>query len=100
MTDAIRLVIHAPTPTALERARRNATNLQRIAPAAEVEIVVNATAVAAALDHPHASDTWLIVCGNTLAATGATAKEGTRIVDAAVLHIAQRQAQGWAYMRA
>lgn len=100
MSNVVRLLIHAPTPAALERARRNATNLRRIAPAAEIEIVVNSAAVAAALDNPHPSDEWLVVCANTLVATGATVKAGTRTADAAVLHIAQRQAQGWAYMRA
>lgn len=96
----IRLLIHAPTPASLERARRNAANLKKADPQAEVEIVANAGAVAAALAEPHATDEHLLLCQNTLAATGAQASGNARIVGAAVLHIAQRQADGWAYMRA
>jgi NitT/TauT family transport system ATP-binding protein len=100
MADKIRLLIHAPTPGALERARRNAVNLRKAAPDAEVEIVANAGAVAHALAQPDASDAWLVLCGNTLAATGAVASPELRVVPAAVLHLAERQLQGWQYMRA
>lgn len=96
----IRLLIHAPTPGALERARRNAANLKKAAPDAVVEIVANAGAVGAALAEPHATDAYLLLCQNTLAATGASAPASLQVVGAAVLHIAQRQADGWAYMRA
>ncbi len=94
------LVIHAPTLTSLERARRNAANFKKLAPDAQVEIVLNAAAVAGALAEPHATDEYLVLCQNTLTATGATAPESLRVVPAAVLHIAQRQAEGWGYLRA
>jgi uncharacterized protein len=100
MADKIRLVIHAPTAGALERARRNAANLRRAHGDAELEIVVNSTAVAAALGVSDPTDDCLVICGNTLAATGAQAKAGMRVVPAAVLHIVKRQFDGWAYMRA
>lgn len=96
----IRLLIHAPTPGALERARRNLANLLKAAPDAEVELVANAGAVAAALEHPGPLDAYLRLCRNTLEANALTAPPDTVVVPAAVLHIAQRQAQGWAYMRA
>lgn len=96
----VRLLIHAPTAGSLERGRRNLANLLKLAPDAEVELVVNAGAVAAALDTPHALDTHLRVCANTLIATGRTAPDGIPTVPAAVLHLAQRQAEGWAYLRA
>ncbi|MGN6581704.1 MAG: hypothetical protein ACTHJ1_17210 [Bordetella sp.] len=38
-TDPVRLLIHAPTPASLERARRNLANLLKIAPDAQVELV-------------------------------------------------------------
>ncbi|AWU97623.1 hypothetical protein DM194_25325 (plasmid) [Azospirillum ramasamyi] len=96
----LRLVIHAPTPAALERARNNARNLLKARPDAEIRIVVNAGAVAAALDGPDAeTDRLLRVCGNTLAKTGRTA-EGLTVVPAGVLDIAEAQAEGWGYMRA
>jgi NitT/TauT family transport system ATP-binding protein len=47
---ALRLLIHAPTVAALARARSNARNLLRADPTAEVEIVVNGGAVAAAIE--------------------------------------------------
>jgi len=100
MPDAIRLLIHAPTAGALQRARRNAANLLQAEPGAQVEIVANAAGVAAALAEPHATDDHLVLCRNTLAATGAQAPQALRVVPAAVLHLAQRQGEGWAYMRA
>ncbi|SNT17842.1 Intracellular sulfur oxidation protein, DsrE/DsrF family [Noviherbaspirillum humi] len=100
MADTLKLLIHAPTEGALQRARRNAANLLKAAPDAEVEIVINAGAVAAALSQSDPADAWLVVCGNTLTATQAQARPGMRVVPAAVLHIARRQAEGWAYMRA
>ena len=96
----VRLLIHAPTPASLERARRNLANLLKLAPDAQVELVVNAGAVAAALDTPHPLDTHLRVCANTLTANARTAPGGIATVPAAVLHLAERQAQGWSYMRA
>ncbi len=96
----LRLVIHAPTPAALERGRRNAANLLKADGQAQVELVANAGAVAAALGQPDATDIHLRLCGNTLAANGLTAPAGIAVVEAAVLHIARRQAEGWAYMRA
>ncbi|ALG75085.1 hypothetical protein VY88_26525 [Azospirillum thiophilum] len=99
-TAPLRLVIHAPTPTALERARNNARNLLAARPDAQVRIVVNAGAVTAALDGPDAeTDRLLRVCGNTLARTGRSAG-GLTVVPAGVLDIAEAQAEGWGYMRA
>lgn len=96
----IRLVIHAPTPAALERGRRNLVNLFKADPGAQAELVANAGAVAAALDRPDATDPHLRLCANTLAANSLSAPAGIAVVDAAVLHIARRQSEGWAYLRA
>ncbi|KAA2316305.1 hypothetical protein DL237_08700 [Pseudooceanicola sediminis] len=97
----ISLLIHAPEPDALARARNNARNLLKAAPDARCEIVVNAAAVAAALEHPDPeTDALLRICGNTLARTGRSAPEGLTVVTAAVLHLAERQRDGWQYMRA
>ena len=96
----MRLLIHAPTETALTRARSNARNLLAGVPDAEVEIVVNAAAVRAALDAPDAeTDTLLVFCGNSLRAQGLQAPRAP-VVAAAVRYIAERQAAGWAYIRA
>jgi NitT/TauT family transport system ATP-binding protein len=96
----LRLVLHAPTPGALTRARSNARNLRKAVPDAGIEIVVNAAAVATALAEPDPStDDLLRLCANSLSAKG-LAPGPHRTVVAAVLHIAQRQNNGWAYMRA
>ncbi|MDA3920566.1 MAG: hypothetical protein PF501_07800 [Salinisphaera sp.] len=96
----LRLIIHAPTENALTRARSNAANLLAAAPGAQIEIVVNGPGVAAALATPHESDPLLRVCGNTLSRMQRTLPDGLIGVPAAVLHIAERQRDGWAYMRA
>lgn len=96
----LRLVIHAPTAGALERGRRNAANLRKLRPDAEIRIVANAGAVAAALDQPDpATDSLLRLCGNSLKALGREAG-GLTVVPAAVLDIAEAQAEGWSYLRA
>lgn len=97
----VKLIVHAPTAAALARARRNVVNLLTAEPDAEVELVVNGEGASAALETPDPNtDKYLTVCANSLRLTGAHAPEGTRIVGAAILHIAQRQAEGWSYFRA
>lgn len=96
----LRLIIHAPSANSLARGRRNLANLLKLAPDAQVELVINAGAVAAALEQPDALDVHLRICQNTLNATQLSAPAGVAVVPAAVLHIAQRQAEGWSYLRA
>ncbi|AUL46265.1 Uncharacterized conserved protein [Bordetella trematum] len=100
MPDTLHVLIHAPTPDALRRARNNAANLLKAEPQAQVEIIANAAAVAAALAEPHATDAQLRLCGNTLQNTGAQAPAALQVVPAAIVHLARRQAEGWAYIRA
>lgn len=100
MPDTLHVLIHAPTPDALRRARNNAANLLKGEPQAQVEIIANAAAVAAALAEPHATDAHLRLCGNTLQNTGAQAPATLQVVPAAIVHLAHRQAEGWAYIRA
>ena len=99
---ALRTVLHAPSSAALARARSNALNLRREAPDAEVRIVLNADAVAAALDAPHPRTdplTWL--CPNTLAKSGRSATAPLQVLSVgAMLALAQMQQQGWVYLRA
>ncbi|MGN8157442.1 DsrE family protein [Salinisphaera sp. RV14] len=104
MTDTehqpLRLLIHAADEASLARARNNARNLLSAEPTAAVEIVVNGPAVAAALAVPDNTDTLLRLCANTLARQDLEAPAEIARVKAAVLYIAQRQRDGWAYMRA
>jgi len=98
---ALRVVLHAPTAEGLTRARRNALNLTSARPDTEVLIVANGGAVAAALDTPDpATDGWLRLCRNTLAAQSLDNHGGLAEVEAAVVTLAELQAQGWAYIRA
>lgn len=103
MTDsALRIVLHAPTPAALARARRNAANLAQAAPDTTVRILLNAAAVAAALDEPdQALDRLTLVCPNSLKAIGRSASEPLTVLQGpGVLELARMQAEGWRYIRA
>lgn len=102
MPAPIRLLIHAPTAESLARARANARNLLKADPDAAVEIVVNAAGARAAVEGPSTppGEVEPILCRNSIVNMGLAAPEGARIVEAAVLHIARRQTEGWAYMRA
>ncbi len=97
----MKLIIHAPTAAALERARSNARNLVAVHPEAEIRIVVNAGGVEAALDTPDPeTDGFLTLCENTLNRKGLEPPSGIATTKVAVLLIAELQAEGWAYMRA
>ena len=98
----MRVVLHAPTPDALLRARNNAANLLREAPKAQIKIVVNAQAVVAALDSPHETldaATWL--CPNTLQRANRQTREPLQVLPhGAIVELVQLQQDGWLYVRA
>lgn len=98
----LKIILHAPTPAAWERARNSAVNVMREAPDAEVRIVVNAQAVAAALDTADEeldAMTWL--CPLTLHRTNRESRMPLNVLPgAAVLEIARMQQAGWIYIRA
>ncbi|MCK2185183.1 hypothetical protein [Halomonas getboli] len=96
----LRVLLHAPTADGLARARRNARNLLNARPEAEVLIVANGAAVAAALAEPDATDERLRLCRNSLKAQGLENPDGIAEVDAAVVTLAELQMDGWAYIRA
>jgi len=98
----LNILLHAPTPSALVRARNNAANLAKDAPHAIVRIVVNAEAVAAALDMPNAAaDPVTLVCPNTLAKLGRSVRPPLTVLnEGAVLALAKMQLEGSIYMRA
>ena len=104
MTDETkeRILLHAPTAGALKRARSNAGNLLAAEPPPVVRIVVNAEAVAAALDDPNAgTDAISVVCRNTLNRLGGTAEAPfTVLEEGAALALARLQREGWSYIRA
>jgi len=97
----LRVILHAPTPAALERARNNAINLRKEDPEADVRIIVNAQAVATALDVAQPDlDTLTWVCPNTLAKTNRENGPPLHLLGgAAVLEIARLQRDGWIYIR-
>lgn len=98
---ALRILLHAPTAGSLLRARNNAANVVKAASGASVQIVINADAVAAALDTPDASDAITLVCPNTLAKIGRAARTPLTVLpESAMLTIARMQADGWCYVRA
>jgi len=99
---ALKVILHAPSSGALERARNNATNLKRQRSDVEVRIIANAEAVAAALDVPHpGADGFTWLCPNTLARINREGRQPLRVLaGAAVLEIAELQGNGWVYIRA
>jgi len=98
---ATKVILHAPTPAALERARNNAANFRRENPEADVRIIVNAEAVAAALDAAHPdmdARTW--VCPNTLKRINRENRPPLQSLGgAAISEIVRLQGQGWIYIR-
>lgn len=101
LSPGLKVVLHAPTSGALQRARNNAMNLKKARPGVEVRIIVNAEAVATALDiaHPE-TDSFTAVCPNTLARLNRQVREPLRVLDApAILELAQLQENGWVYIR-
>lgn len=100
--DAARLVLHAPTAQALERARRNAGHAAKALGRDAVRIVVNGDAVAATLDDPDAqSDALTLVCGNTLERLGREAPTPLNVLsEGAMVALVNMQQEGWRYVRA
>ncbi|AFK62843.1 hypothetical protein TKWG_13720 [Advenella kashmirensis WT001] len=98
----MKVILHAPTASALERARNNATNLKREDPDAHVRIIANAQAVGAALDIVHEqldSITWL--CPISLDRAGRQNREPLQVLTGpAVLEMVRLQQDGWVYLRA
>lgn len=98
---SLKLIIHAPTANALVRARRNLRNFLAVEPDAEVELVANGEAVRVALSEPDSeTDGFLVLCANSLRAAQLATPDGISTTDAAIAHIARRQAEGWSYFRA
>jgi len=97
---ALHVLLHAPSAEALTRARRNAANLRNARPDAEVLIIANASAVAAALATPDVTDPLLRLCRNSLSAQGLDNTRELVEIEAAVVTLAELQAKGWAYIRA
>lgn len=98
---ALKVILHAPTPAALDRARRNAVNLLRDVPDIELRIVLNAEAVEAALDQAHADvDTHTWVCPTTLTRIGRENRPPLQVMaGSAIIEIARMQQNGWVYIR-
>lgn len=96
----IGLIVHAPTADALHRARRHVLTLRKSRPDAEVRLVVNGPAVEELLDKPDPdTDPFAVCCNATLRELGL--KGGNRrTTPAAVVLIAELQADGWGYVRA
>ena len=58
----MKVLLHAPTPSALVRARANAISLRQTDEEAAVVIIANGGAVSAALAHPDPrTDGWLVL---------------------------------------
>jgi len=96
----IKVIIHAPTPDAVLRARSNAANLLKAEPDAQVKIVVNADGVVEAINDSSEMDSCTVFCSNSLKKHSLEAGDGHEVTPAGILLIVQLQQQGWAYIRA
>lgn len=97
----LKIVLHAPTPAALQRARSNAANLRAAAPQAQVRIIANSTAVEKAVgERDPGTDACLTLCQNSLKKHGVEAPGDVEVTPAAILLLAELQQQGWIYIRA
>ena len=97
----LKVMIHAPTEPALQRAQANLRNLLLARPDAQIELVVNGPAVATAVSISHPDiRSRLRLCQNSLTAQNITAPSDIQQVNAAILHLSERQQQGWSYIRA
>lgn len=101
MNSPLSLILHAPDADGLQRARMNAVNALRAEPLTQVRIIVNAGAVAAALDTPHEqADALTYLCPNSLAQLQRECREPLQALEEpAVLVLARLQRYGWAYIR-
>ena len=104
----LRIVLHAPTPGALARARSNLANLRQDRPGAEVRIVINGPAVEALLDAAPGTPQHLdaealahaLVCPNTLKKLGREAPAGMRVLpQGGIESLALLQQSAWRYVR-
>ncbi len=97
----LKIVLHAPTPGALTRARSNATNLRNAEPNAQIRIVANGEAINQAVAERDAgTDECLVLCNNSLKKKALEAPEGIEVTTAGILLLAQLQQEGWIYIRA
>lgn len=98
----LRVLIHAASADALDRARNNALNLRRDMPGAEVRIIANAQAVARALDVERPEcDSYTHLCPNTLKGMGLDYKPPfQRLESGAITEIVRLQQAGWLYVHA
>jgi intracellular sulfur oxidation DsrE/DsrF family protein len=98
----LKVILHAPTGNALQRARNNARNLKKATPDAEIRIIVNAEAVTTALDTVEAdTDMMTWVCPNTLAKLNRELRTPLTLLQSpAILELVLMQQSGWTYIRA
>ena len=98
-----KILLHAPTSSALARARGNFKNLSSAHPEAEIAIIVNAQAVQAIIDAPTemgASLAHVHLCPNSLKNMGLEAPAHIQVLPiGAVDALARLQKAGWAYIR-
>lgn len=97
----MKVLLHAPTPTGLERARNNAANLKRAQPEAQVRIIANAQAVVVALDVAHPElDALTWICPNTLRNINRENRVPLNVLaDPAIVEMVRLQQEGWVYIR-
>lgn len=96
----LKVIIHAPTPGAVSRARNNAANLLKADPDAEVKIIINAEGVVDAVNDSTETNSCAVFCSNSLKKNSLEVVDGIEVTASGIVLIAQLQQQGWCYIRA
>lgn len=97
----IKVILHAPDAEGYQRACNNARNILKVDETVQIKIILNAGAVAAALDAP-ANEldqiTWL--CPVTLHHLERTPRSPMKaLAHSAAYEMALMQSEGWSYIR-
>ena len=101
MADPLRILLHAPSAAALQRARRSALDVLKVRPDTQIEILADAEGAEAALvRHEEATDHLVVLCEASLRRSGLGPPEGRRTAPLAALLLVHRQAEGWTYIHA
>jgi len=97
----MKVLIHAPTAGALERARSDARELLAARVQGTIRLLVSGDGVQAALDAPDADiDRLMILCADALLRAGLRPPPGMETTPNAAVLITRLHRKGWSYMRA
>lgn len=101
MDTTLKVILHAPDAEGYQRAYNNARNILKVDAATNIVIILNAKAVAAAIEAPENElDSITRLCPVTLQQTELKPRSSLTVLPhSSAYEIAVLQTQGWAYIR-